>query len=251
MGADCIEPDLVATRDGVLVARHENEISGTTDVAERPEFADLETTKEVDGHPVRGWFVEDLTLTELRTLGAVERLPDVRPGNTASDGLWRIPTFAEILQLRASLSRELGRQIIVYPELKHPSYLRQLGHATEEMIVEDLAAHGLVGPDQPVYVQCFESATLAHLRQRCGVESPLLQLMSGGQSWSDGELEAWAVDADGIGPDKASVVAVTADGDLDGPTGLVEAAHEAGLFVHPYTFRAENQFLPRDRKSVV
>lgn len=249
MGADCIEPDLVATQDGVLVARHENEISGTTDIADRPEFADLETTKEVDGRAVRGFFVEDLTLTQLRTLRAVERLPDVRAGNTTSDGVWGIPTFAEILQLRASLSRELGREVIVYPELKHPSYLRRGGHATEEMIVEDLATHGLVGPEKPVYIQCFESATLTHLRQRCGVESPLLQLMSRDQSWTDGALEAWAVDADGIGPDKSSVVAVTADGDLAGPTGLVEAAHEAGLFVHPYTFRAENQFLPRDLRN--
>lgn len=249
MGADCVEPDLVATRDGVLVARHENEISGTTDVAERPEFADLETTKEVDGRLARGWFAEDLTLTELRTLRAVERLPDVRPGNTASNRVWGIPTFAEILNLRDALSRELGRQIIVYPELKHPSHLRRQGHAPEEMIVRDLAAHHLVGPDIPVYIQCFESHSLNHLRQRCAVESPLLQLMSRGHSWSETELTAWAVDADGIGPDKSSVIALTADGDLGGPTALVEAAHDAGLFVHPYTFRAENQFLPRSLRN--
>ncbi len=139
MGADCIEPDLVATRDGVLVARHENEISGTTDVAERPEFADRQTTREIDGRSVTGWFVEDFTLAEVQSLRAVERLPAVRPGNTTSNGVWGIPTFAEILRLRASLSAELGREIIVYPELKHPTYLRSCGLATEEMIVEELA----------------------------------------------------------------------------------------------------------------
>ncbi|MGB3764680.1 MAG: glycerophosphodiester phosphodiesterase family protein [Ornithinimicrobium sp.] len=246
MGADCIEPDLVATRDGVLVARHENEISGTTDVAQRPDLADLETSKEVDGRSVQGWFVEDLTLSEVRTLRAVERLPEVRPGNTATNGVWGIPTFAEILQLRESLSRELGRQIIVYPELKHPSHLRRQGHVTEEMLVEDLAAHHLVGPDIPVYIQCFESQSLRHLRQRCAVESPLLQLMPRGHAWSEAELTAWAADADGIGPDKASVIPLRADGAHDGPTTLVEVAHDVGLFVHPYTFRAENQFLPGD-----
>ncbi|MGC1207569.1 MAG: glycerophosphodiester phosphodiesterase family protein [Ornithinimicrobium sp.] len=246
MGADCIEPDLVATRDGVLVARHENEISGTTDVAQRPEFADRQTTKEIDGRSVTGWFVEDFTLAEVQSLRAVERLPAVRPGNTTSNGVWGIPTFAEILQLRASLSAELGREIIVYPELKHPTYLRSCGLASEEMIVEELGAHDLVGPDVPVYIQCFEPATLTHLRQTCGVESPLLHLMSSAQSWSAGDLRTWAVDADGIGPDKTSIIARTDEGDLGEPTGLVEAAHTAGLFVHPYTFRAENQFLPRD-----
>ncbi len=250
MGADCIEPDLVATRDGVLVARHENEISGTTDVSRRPEFADLETTKDVvDGRSMSGWFVEDFTLAELGTLRATERLPAVRPHNTTSDGVWGIPTFAQILQLRASLSAELGREIIVYPELKHPRYLRSCGQATEEMIAEELAAHDLVGPDAPVYIQCFEPATLTHLRQTCGVESPLLHLMASGQTWTDNELSAWAVDADGIGPDKTSIIDRTAEGDLGGSTGLVEAAHAAGLFVHPYTFRAENQFLPRDLRD--
>ncbi len=192
-----------------------------------------------------GWFVEDFTITELRTLRAIERLPAVRPRNTTSNGAWGIPTFTQILQLRASLSRELGREIIVYPELKHPSHLRRCGHATEEVLVEDLAAFDMVGADKPVYIQCFEPGTLTHLRQRCAVESPLLHLMARGQSWTDAELAAWSVDADGIGPDKASVVAVTAEGDLGEPTGLVEAAHAAGLFVHPYTFRAENHFLPR------
>ncbi len=239
MGADCIEPDLVATRDGVLVARHENEISGTTDVASRPEFADLRFTRIVDGREMTGWFVEDFTLTQLRTLRAVERLPELRPDNARTDGVWGIATFAEILALRAAMSEELGREIVVYPELKHPAHLRAAGLATEEMIVEELAAFGLLGRDQPVWIQCFEPPTLTRLRRDLGVESPLLHLMAAGQPWSEADLRAWSADADGIGPDKASVLTWP-----DAPSGLVEAAHEAGLFVHPYTMRAENYFLP-------
>lgn len=244
MGADCIEPDLVATRDGVLVARHENEISGTTDVATRPEFAELRCTRTVDGRDMTGWFVEDFTLTQLRTLRAVERLPDLRPGNTTTDGVWGIATFAEILTLRAVLSGELGREIVVYPELKHPAHLRAAGLATEEMIVAELAAFGLLGRDQPVWTQCFEPATLTRLRQNLGVESPLLHLMAAGQSWNEADLRAWSADADGIGPDKSSVLTWG-----DAPTGLVQAAHQAGLFVHPYTLRAENYFLPACLRS--
>ncbi len=243
MGADCIEPDLVATRDGVLVARHEHEISGTTDVATRPEFAGLRCTKTVDSREMTGWFVEDFTLTQLRTLRAVERLPDLRPDNTTTDGVWGIATFAEILTLRASLSEELGREIVVYPELKHPAHLRAAGLATEEMMVGELAAFGLVGRDQPVWIQCFEPATLTRLRHDLGVESPLLHLTAAGQPWSEADLRAWATDADGIGPDKASVLTWDSAGHAQ-PTGLVEAAHEVGLFVHPYTLRAENSFLP-------
>lgn len=249
MGADCIEPDLVATRDGVLVARHENEISGTTDVAQRVEFADLETTKTVDGTAVRGWFAEDFALAQLRTLRAIERLPHLRPDNTTDDGVWRIATFAEILALRAALSSELGRDIAAYPELKHPAHLRASGLPVEEMLVAELSDFDMVGPQAPVYVQCFESATLTRLRQDLGVESPLVHLMSSGQSWTGDELRSWAGDADGIGPDKTSVVQWAPNEDGVQNTGLVQAAHEAGLFVHPYTFRAENHFLPAHLRS--
>lgn len=265
MGADCIEPDLVATRDGVLVARHENEISGTTDVSSRPEFAELRCTRTVDGREVTGWFVEDFTLTQLRTVRAVERLPDLRPANARTDGVWGIATFAEILTLRAVLSGELGREVVVYPELKHSAHLRAAGLPLEEMIVAELAAAGMLGRDQPVWIQCFEPATLTRLRRELGVESPLLHLMASGQQWDDDGLRAWSADADGIGPDKASVLLWPDDaaeddmshaaGEARGggasaqPTGLVQAAHDAGLFVHPYTLRAENYFLPPSLRS--
>ncbi|MGB3187598.1 MAG: glycerophosphodiester phosphodiesterase family protein [Ornithinimicrobium sp.] len=258
MGADCIEPDLVATKDEVLVARHENEISGTTDVADRTEFATLHTTKTMDGREVEGWFVEDFTWEQLRTLRARERLPDLRPENTASDGVWGIASFASILALRANLSAELGREIMVYPELKHPRHLRTLGLAVEELIVADLSSANLMGAghagaerpgsEQPVMVQCFEHQTLIRLRE-LGMRAPLLQLMPADHAWSPDQLARWSAVATGIGPDKRSVIAWTDDDRLGQSTGLVQAAHAAGLFVHPYTFRAENVFLPVDLRD--
>ncbi len=258
MGADCIEPDLVATKDGMLVARHENEISRTTDVVDRAEFAALRTTKTIDGRQVEGWFVEDFTWEQLRTLRARERLPDLRPENTATDDVWGISSFASILALRATLSAELGREIIVYPELKHVSHLRSLGLAVEELIVADLMSAHLMGVGlasaeraghgQPVMVQCFEHQALVRLRE-LGVVAPLLQLMHPGHSWSRQELSEWSAVANGIGPHKRSVIAWTEQDRLGEPTGLVEAAHSADLFVHPHTFRAENTFLPIDLRS--
>lgn len=268
MGADCIEPDLVTTKDGVLVARHENEISGTTDVADRAEFAELRTTKTMDGREIEGWFVEEFTWEQLRTLHARERLPDLRAENTATDGVWGIASFASILTLRATLSAELRREIQVYPELKHPRYLRSLGLSVEELMVADLLSANLMdvghagaeqpgseqpgaeGPGRgpPVMVQCFEHQTLVRLRE-LGVAAPLLQLMHAGQMWSPQELSEWSAVASGIGPDKRSVIAWTEQDRLGEPTGLVEAAHSAGMFVHPYTFRAENTFLPVDLRS--
>lgn len=253
MGADCIEPDLVATRDGVLVARHENDISGTTDVASRPEFAQLRCTRTVDGREQTGWFVQDFTFDQVRTLRAVERLPQLRPGNRATDGVWCIASFAEILALRAELSDELGRDLVVYPELKHPSHLREAGLVTEELIVSELAAAGLdvvgdSGRDQPVWIQCFEPETLRVLRHDLGVRSPLLHLMASGQSWTATVLAQWSANADGIGPDKASVLTWDSAG-RPLPTGLVEAAHDTGMFVNPYTLRAENYFLPAHLRS--
>ncbi|MGB5951005.1 MAG: glycerophosphodiester phosphodiesterase family protein [Ornithinimicrobium sp.] len=250
MGADCIEPDLVATKDGVLVARHENEISGTTDVAGRPEFADLHTARTVDGREATGWFVEDFTWAQLQTLRTRERLPDVRPDNTAADGVWGIPSFASILALRAALSAELGRELIVYPELKHPRHLRARGLNLEELIVAALSAANLMGTvsaagEHLVMIQCFEHQSLVRLRA-LGVQAPLLQLMHHGHQWSAEQLAQWAAVATGIGPDKRSVIAWTDEDRLGEPTGLLEAAHDAGLFVHPYTFRAENTFLPAD-----
>ncbi|GAA2515386.1 hypothetical protein GCM10010201_09680 [Pilimelia columellifera subsp. columellifera] len=171
MGADFIEPDLVITADRVLVARHEPEISGTTDVATRPEFDSRRKTVSLDGATVTGWFVEDFALAELKTLRAVERLPEVRQRNTLYDGRFTVPTFAEILHLRARLSRELGRQIGVYPETKHPTYFKRLGLSLEERLVDDLRANGLDRRQAPVFVQSFEAANLRRLRHDLGLRA--------------------------------------------------------------------------------
>jgi glycerophosphoryl diester phosphodiesterase len=264
MGADFVEPDLVSTKDGVLVARHENEISTTTDVADRPEFADRKATKTVDDVELTGWFTEDFTLEELRTLRAVERLPDVREENTLYDGLYQVPTFTEVLELRARLSEELGREIGVYPETKHPTYFDGLGLSLEEPLVAALEEAGLDEEDSPVFVQSFETANLRELAED-GVEVPLVQLLSATGAPYDlvaaGEdttyadlssaegLEGVAEYASGVGPEKAQVVPRTADDELGEPTSFVDDAHDAGLLVHPYTFRNENSFLPAELRE--
>lgn len=186
-GADFIEPDLVATRDGVLVARHENEISGTTDVAEHPEFASRKTTKVVDGRALTGWFTEDFTLAELKTLRARERIPEIRPGNTKYDRLYQIPTFAEVVQLAKRESRG-GREIGVYPETKHPTYFASEGRRIDGSpinvslggrLVETLVAEGFTDPDR-VFIQSFEIQNLLELKHSImpsrGVDFPLVQL---------------------------------------------------------------------------
>jgi len=261
IGADFIEPDLVATKDGVLVCRHEPEIGGTTDVASRPEFAGRRATKVLDDVPVTGWWTEDFTLAELKTLRAVERLPAVRQENTMYDGRFQVPTLREVLDLRARLSRELGREIGVYPETKHPTYFQRLGLALEPPLLAALRRYGLNSRHAPVFVQSFETANLRRLRA-LGLRSRSVQLLSAAgapydfvaagdpRTYADlatpAGLAAVARYADGIGPDKGQVVPRTADGTLGTPTTLVGDAHEAGLVVHPYTFRAENTFLPAE-----
>ncbi|HEY9862027.1 MAG TPA: glycerophosphodiester phosphodiesterase family protein, partial [Candidatus Obscuribacterales bacterium] len=176
-GADYIEPDLVATKDGVLVARHENEISGTTDVAERPEFSDRKTTKTIDGVAYTGWFTEDFTLAELKTLRAKERIPGLRPGNTAFNGQFEIPTLQEVIDLAQRKSAELGRTIGIYPETKHPSYFDSIGLSLEEPLVETLNQNGYIGLNAPVFIQSFEVGNLQQLNQLTDV--PLVQLFGG------------------------------------------------------------------------
>ncbi|MBX6381553.1 MAG: glycerophosphodiester phosphodiesterase [Microbispora sp.] len=243
LGADYIEPDLVPTRDHVLVARHENEISGTTDVASHPEFADRRTTKIIDGVAVTGWFTEDFTLAELRTLRAVERIPALRPGNAAFDGLARIPTFEEVVEL----ARRHG--VGVYPETKHPTYFASIGLPLEKPLLEVLARHGWRDRDDPVFIQSFEPANLRELR---GVTRlPLIQLVAGSGAPYDrmvtpGGLAEVATYADGIGVATSRVVPTGPDGRLLAPTTLVRDAHEAGLDVHVWTVRDENAHLPAD-----
>ena len=217
-GADYIEPDLVSTRDGELVARHENEISGTTDVADHPELAERRTTKEIDGKTYEGWFTEDLTLAELKTLRARERIPGVRPENTRYDGRFEVPTLREVIEL----AERLG--VGIYPETKHPAYHRSLGLALEPRLVEALRRTGV-----PVYVQSFDPDSLRELAGALAV--PLVQLLGAGPV----DVAAIAGYAQAIGPAKHLVSAE-----------LVAAAHAAELEVHPYTFRREQQFLPDD-----
>jgi glycerophosphoryl diester phosphodiesterase len=258
-GADYIEPDLVLTKDGVLVARHENEISETTDVATKPEFATRKTTKAIDGQKFTGWFTEDFTLAELKTLRAKERLPMLRSANMAYDGQFEIPTFAEILELLQAAEKKHGRQIGVYPETKHPSYFASIGLAHEEPLLRSLAEFGLNKADSAVFIQSFEVGNLQALRPRTKVK--LIQLMdekgspadrpdlSYMQMASPDGLKAIAAYADGIGPNKAMVIPRNMLGNLGEPTALVMDAHRLGLAVHPWTFRRENFFLPLGQRS--
>lgn len=255
MGADFIEPDLVATQDGVLVARHENEITETTDVAGRPELAERRTTKRIDGREVTGWFTEDLTLAELRTLRARERLPHRDP---SWNGRFPVPTFAEVLDLARRKSAETGRTIGVYPETKHPTYFRTIGLPLEEPLLADLAAAGFGERSAPVFLQSFEVGNLQELRRRTGLR--LIQLLDaeggpfdladqGGtyraMTTPEG-LAAIAAYADGIGPNKRLIVPAGPEGRLGAPTSLVADAHRAGLLVHPWTFRSDERYLAAD-----
>ena len=255
LGADYIEPDLVSTRDGVLVARHEHEISGTTDVAAHPEFAARRTTKQADGLAVAGWFTEDFTLAELRTLRATERLPAVRPQNAVFNGRYEIPTFDEILDLARAEGMRLGRPIGVYPETKHPSHFASIGLALEKPLLAALARHGLNSADAPVLIQSFEVGNLIRLSRLSDVR--LIQLLDSVGTPRDREvpytelatpagLATIATYAYGIGADKDLLVPRGPQEELLPPRPIVDDAHAAGLAVHAWTFRAENRFLPRD-----
>nr|WP_278254294.1 glycerophosphodiester phosphodiesterase [Sphingobium sp. BYY-5] len=247
-GADYIEPDLVLTKDGVLVARHENEISGTTDVADHPEFADRKTSKTIDGVAMTGWFTEDFTLAELRTLHARERLPDLRPANKRFNDLYPIPTFEEILKLVRAKEAETGRRIGIYPETKHPSYFAGIGLPHQAALLDMLSRYGYQTEADPVFIQSFEVGNLKALRTATRLR--LIQLVDAqggpadlpGTSYADmltvQGLADIATYADGIGPSAALVIAP------EGPTALVGRAHDAGLQVHVWTLRMENNFLP-------
>jgi glycerophosphoryl diester phosphodiesterase len=268
-GADYIEPDLVSTRDAVLVARHENEIGGTTDVAQHREFAARRTERAIDGAVVEGWFTEDFTLAELKTLRARERIAQLRPGNARFDGQFEIPTFEEILSLaramdaqRSAAARARGLPapppIGVYPETKHPSHFARCGLALEKPLLDALRGHGYAARGAPVFIQSFEVGNLEALRPATPL--PLVQLIESSGAPRDlvecGDprryddlitpqgLAEIARYANAIGVDKLLVVPRREDGSLARPTPLVRHAHDAGLAVHAWTFRAENHFLP-------
>lgn len=256
LGVDFIEPDLVSTKDGALIARHENEISGTTDVALK--FPERKTTKTIDGKTIEGYFTEDFTLAEIKTLRAKERLAF---RNQGWNGYYEIPTFEEVIDLAKRRSRETSRTIGVYPETKHPSYFRFIGLALEPPLVKALNAHGYVDAGAPVFIQSFEVQNLKDLHKLTQVR--LVQLMAGererpydfiaaGNRSTYGDLmkPAGLIEiagyAQGIGPFKRSIVPQGPDGTLRKPTSLVFDAHRAGLVVHPYTFRDEPEFLAAD-----
>ncbi|MEO9079406.1 MAG: glycerophosphodiester phosphodiesterase [Rhodanobacter sp.] len=262
-GADFIEPDLVMSRDGVMVARHENEISSTTDVASHPEFAGRKSTCTIDGNAVTGWFTEDFSVAELKTLRARERLPQMR--STKFDGQFQIVTLEEIIDFVAAESAVVGRPIGIIPEIKHGTYFQQLGLPMEDQLLATLVAHCYTRV-APVEIQSFEISNLKYLRGKLGRGHPnirLLQLLDdpqaqpydtvvdGGslsyaQMMTPDGLREIARYADAIGPAIGAIIPLDATGHLTQPTTLVHEAHAAGLEVHPYTLRPENAFLAKD-----
>lgn len=260
LGADIVEAgDLVPTKDGHIVCRHEPEIGGTTDVADHPEFASRKTTKVLDGVSLTGWFTEDFTLAELKRLRAVERIPANRPHNTLYDGRWGIPTFEEVLRWQDEQTRRRGKQVWIYPETKHPTYFRALGLGLEERVAKLLRKYGKDRKNSPVILQSFEPTSIQRLNRLVG--NPLVVLLSAANTrpWdfvTTGDprtvadlikpagLKEIASYAQGIGPTLDLVIPKDSTGALTSPTTLVADAHKAGLVLHPYTMRNENPFLP-------
>ena len=232
-GADYIEPDLVMTRDGVLVARHENEIGGTTDVAQHPEFASRRRVQIIDGETMDGWFTEDFTLSELKTLRARERLPELRPRNAQFDGHFLVPTFDEIMALVIDTNqRKDAPRLGVYPETKHPAHFASIGLPLELELLNALRRYDYAGRGSPVFIQSFDPNNLRQLRKM--TDLPLVQLLE--HEIGDSAVTATYADAIGIAKALATPAAV-------------DAAHAAKLAVHVWTFRAENEFLPEDLRS--
>ncbi|MFJ5549039.1 glycerophosphodiester phosphodiesterase [Streptomyces sp. NPDC093225] len=261
MGAHVIEQDLVPTKDGHLVCRHENEIGGTTDVADHPEFAGRRTTKTVDGVTITGWFTEDFTLAELKTLRAKERIPAVRQRNTLYDGRWAVPTFEEVLRWARREGRRRGREVWLHVETKHPTYFRSLGLGLEEPLAKLLRRYGRDRRDAPLFLQSFEPSSIQRLARL--VDAPRVVLLSAANTrpWDfeqagdprtvadlvKPEGLAWIAGfAQGIGPTMDLILPRDAAGRLGTPTTLVADAHARRLVLHPYTARNENAFLAAD-----
>lgn len=268
-GADIVEPDLVVTKDGILVARHENDITGTTNVATTAQFADRKVTKMIDGIPVTGWFTEDFTLAELKTLRAKERIPAIRPANVAYDGQFEIPTLQEVVDLVKKESAARNKIIGIYPETKHPTYFKAIGLPMEKRLVDLLVASGYKGKAAPIFIQSFEVANLKELRSLTDMRivqlidnpkngpaangaprnAPYDFIASGSnRTYADlvtpAGLKEIATYADVVAPYKEVIIARTAANELGTPSTFVADAKAAGLKVHTWTLRPENQFLP-------
>ncbi|GHJ38826.1 glycerophosphodiester phosphodiesterase [Streptomyces sp. TS71-3] len=261
LGAHIVEQDVVPTKDGHLVCRHENDITATTDVAQHPEFAGRKTTKTVDGNAITGWFTEDFTLAELKTLRAIERIPANRPNNTLYNGRWEVPTYEEVLQWADREGNRRGRPVWLYVETKHPTYFRGLGFDVENLLARLLRTYRRDRRDSPLILQSFEPSSIQRLSRL--VDSPSIVLLdaAGTRPWdftASGDprtvddlvkpagLEWIASFAQGIGPTVDLIIPKDANGKLTRPTTLVPDAHAAGLILHPYTMRNENTFLPAD-----
>jgi glycerophosphoryl diester phosphodiesterase len=263
-GADYIEPDLCITQDGVLVIRHENNMAETTDVAARPEFAARKTTKTVDGQTMTGWFTEDFTLAEIKTLRAIERIPKLRPDNTRWNGEFQVPTFYEMIDFIAAEAATRGRPIGIVPEIKHSTYFASVGLPMEDRFLKVLADHSYM-KTAPIEIQSFEIANLKYLRAKLGRPSNirLMQLterpegkpadvvaaggaLTFGQMYTPAGLREIKTYADVVAPPTRVIIPLGPDGRLAQPTSLVADAHAAGLLVHIWTFRPENVFLAQD-----
>jgi glycerophosphoryl diester phosphodiesterase len=266
-GADYVEPDLCSTRDGVLVARHEAYLSETTDVASHKEFASRKTRKTIDGEAHDGWFVDDFTLAELKTLRAVERIPQFRPGSAAYNGMFQVLTFEEIIDFVAAESAAHGRIIGIVPELKHSTYFASVGLPLEDRFLSIIAAHDYTRRN-PVQIQSFEVANLKYLRSKLGSRANLrlMQLVIGedvrpmdvaaaggkltfAQMCTPAGLRDIARYADVVAPPTRAIIPLKKDGSLAEPASIVADAHQAGLRIEPWTFRPENRFLAADFRS--
>ncbi|MDE4038634.1 glycerophosphodiester phosphodiesterase [Acinetobacter pittii] len=268
-GADFIEPDLVSTKDGVLVTRHENEIGGTTNVSTLTQFADRKTTKNIDGKDLTGWFTEDFTLSELQQLKARERIPEFRPANTAYNDLYPVPTLEQVIELAEANYKKTGKIIGLYIETKHPTYFKNQKLAMEDTLLKTLAKYEYTRDIAPVYLQSFEVSNLKYLKDQLDLHktikhAQIIQLYDAKTSQpadfvESGETKTYAdlataqglkdvaKYANGVGPSKGYILNFNDDGSVQ-TTSFISDAHTAGLKVHPYTFRPENNYLPTPLK---
>ena len=265
-GADFIEPDLVSTKDGVLVARHENEIGGTSNISTLSQFADRKKTKIIDGTSLTGWFTEDFTLSELNQIKARERIPKERPANTQYNDQFAIPTLEQIIELADQNYKKTGKIIGLYIETKHPTYFQKQNLAMEDNLLKTLAKYEYTRDIAPIYLQSFEVSNLKYLKDQLTLHKSLkhakiIQLyddktaqpadfkeQKNQTTYADMAtaqgLKTVSLYADGVGPWKPYIFNDT----FTAPSDFVKNAHAVNLKVHPYTFRPENHFLAPNLK---